>query len=205
MNLLTALASFYGESIWSKYLLVAVAWIIWPGLMFVVGAIFESRIVPIGKSQSKMFFPGDLAIGIMFVAFISMYDKTGARIPMVDSPYWWLPLATVLAVVALRVRRSDVLNYPLRAGKSPTKITHDIMGYFLSPLVLIGLGIPQLGMLEEEGIFAATRMGWFAVAMSAVLYLFCTALDAITFYDSSDIASRHPEDWVPIWRNRRRR
>lgn len=202
MHILSFLANYYGEGILSRFVLVLVSWLVWPGLMFAVGLVFESRVVPIGKGQSKMFFPGDLAIGIILVGIISMYDKTGTYIPMVDSPYWWIVVVVVMAVVAIRARKGDAISYPPRAARSPTKITHDVMGYFLSPVLMIGLGIPQLGMLEEEGVFAATRLGWLAVAMGVVLYLFCTALDLITFYDSNDIASRHPEDWVPIWRKR---
>ena len=203
MNFLSYLVSVYDHGVYGRIVLLMVAWLIWPGMMFLIGGVLESRLVPIGKSQSKMFFPGDLAIGIAIVAIISMYDKTGVDIPLVGSAYWWITLGVIMIVIALRLRRSDCLSYPKRSARSPSKIAHDLIGYYASPLVLIGLGIPQLAMLGEHGVFEATRMGWFVALMAAVLYLFCTALDIMTFYDSSDIALRHPEDWQPIWRTRR--
>lgn len=206
MNLLDSLARFYGEGFLNRFLLLIVFWIIWPGLMFVVGIIGESREVPLIKRQSRAFFPGDLSIGLILVALISMYAKTGTTdIPMLTSPYWWLPLIVVVVVAGWRWRKGDVANYPERARRSPTKISHDIIGYFIAPIILIGLGIPQICMLDTEGVFTATRLGWLVVAMSLVLYLFCVALDIINYADLSDIYARHPDDWAPIWRTRHRK
>ena len=201
MNILRVLAAFYSEATVNRLLLVVVFWIIWPGLMFVIGLIFESREVPLIKHQSRAFFPGDLAFGVILVAIVSMYAKTGVDIPMVGSPYWWAPIATSIFVIGWRWRREDVANYPKRAVHSPTKIVHDIMGYFMIPTLLLGLAIPQICMFDE-GIFADTRMGWFVAAMAIVFYLFCVAMDFTRTVDTVDMNARHPEDWKPIWKRK---
>lgn len=205
MEILQFLARFYGEATINRFLLVAVAWIIWPGLMFAVGVIFESREVPLIKHQSKAFFPGDLTLGVMLVAFIGMYSHTGIDIPLVRSSLWWPIVAAVMVVVGWKIHLKDAANYPLRAAYSPTKIAHDVMGYFIIPTVLIGLGVPQIALLADKGMREANRMGWLAVAIAITLYLTCVALDVITYYDTDDIHARHPEDWQPIWKTHDRR
>ena len=206
MYVLSLFSSFYGECFENRVLLLLVAWIVWPGLMFLVGVVFESRTVPIGGGQSKAFFPGDLSLGVGLVAMIGMYEKTGVNtVPLVDTLYWWLPLMGLIGLGALKLRQNEAPNYSRNAFVSPTKITHDIMGYFLFPFLLLGLGIPQLVMLREDGVFEATRTSWFVVAMAVVFYLACFALDLLTFYDRRDISSRHPDYWQPIWRKNNRR
>lgn len=205
MNFMSLLSSFYGESFENRFILLVIFWLIWPGLMFLVGFILESRLVPIGDSQSKMFFPGDLSLGVMLVAIIGMYTKTGVDdVPLIHEPHWWLALVIIVGLSALWLRNNEAPNYPGFAFRSPTKITHDIMGYFIIPFVLLGFGIPQLIMLKF-GVFEAVRMNWFALALAIVFFLFCGAMDLLTFYDRKDIATRHPDDWQPIWRKKRHR
>ena len=51
----------------NKFFMVLLIWLFWPGTMFVVGWVLEGRTVPIWEHQAKLFFPGDLAFGIIVV------------------------------------------------------------------------------------------------------------------------------------------
>lgn len=204
MHLLDVLARFYSEAVPNRFLLLAVVWILWPGLLFAVGVIFESREIPLINKQSRAFFPGELSFGVAIIGIISAYAKTGISIPVVNSPYWWLTLAAVVFLVGWRWRQSDTIKYPKRARNSPTKVLHDFVGYFLAPVLLIGLSIPQICMLDTEGIFDKTRESWFVIALCLVFYLFSIALDIINYTDSGDLYARYPHDWKPIWKTRKK-
>lgn len=204
MYFLESLSAFYREAVINRFLMTIVAWIIWPGLMFFVGVVFESREVPLWKHQSKAFFPGDLSLSIMLVALIGMYAKTGVRgVAMVDSLYWWLIVIITMAIVAWILRKNDVANYPTRrAVCSPTKMTHDVMGYFIIPMLLAGLGMPQLvEMIIGDGVLDVTKNCWLAFTFAVAFFLTCVAVDFVNQPDTVDMNARHPSDWRPIWRN----
>ena len=96
--------------------------------------------------------------------------------------------------VFLLVRKGDIANYPERSGNSPTKLTHDIVGYFIIPTVLIGLGLPKL-----PNLFADWQ-NWLVFLGAIIFYILCVAYDAKKGFTPEDVIARHPPDWQPIWR-----
>ena len=91
------------------------------------------------------------------------------------------------------VRKGDIANYPERSGNSPTKLTHDIVGYFIIPTVLTGLGLPKL-----PNLFADWQ-NWLVFIGAIVFYIICVAYDAKKGFTPEDVIPRHPPDWQPIW------
>lgn len=177
-----------------------VSWLIWPGLMFLVGAIFESRLIPIGRGQSWAFIPGDFSLGVMATALLVMYTDTGKDIPLVGSACWWIPVIVVLGVIAVFWHRNDVSYYPPRAGRSPTKILHNFVGYFLFPVILVGLGVPQIVEAFVSGMSLSILRCWLIFVAALAFYLVCVLHDTFSAPTAKDIYRRHPDDWRPIWK-----
>ncbi len=199
--IIKGLLDFCEASPLNRIWLLLLFWVIWPGLMFLVGLIFESRLIPVGKSQSKAFFPGDFAIGAMAVALINLNINA-------KSPDWWgydyafwlfIIIATGLVVVP--VIKTDIECYETRAAISPTKILHNTVGYWLSPAILICLGMPHI----VDGIFCGAPIHWPSIlefVIALLFYIFCVVVDGNSGASEEDIKARHPSDWRPFWQKK---
>ncbi|MDO4742161.1 MAG: hypothetical protein Q4A79_02190 [Candidatus Saccharibacteria bacterium] len=168
---------------------IILGWFIWPGGFFLVAGIFESRCPPIVKNQSRAFMPGDFALAVMVLAARATEMRTDHIL-----------VSGVLTVVILSFfwifRKGDIKNYKKRAAHSPTKITHDIVGYGVFPAI-IAWNIPNLFSLPTKNRVA------FIAALG--FYLVCVAMDAKAGAVPPEIIElRHPEDWKPIWETIRR-
>lgn len=180
-----------------KILVLLVWWILWPGLMFLVGSVLESRRIPIGGRQSRAFLPGDLCFGPAFVSLISMY--TDHKPSFAYDPKWWMILSTFIGLIAWLLRKLDCANYTKKGCKgacaSPTKITHDVVGYFMIPTILTGLAVPKLRTLDAN---------WIIFAVSILGYAACVTWDNKLFppdsYTTELLNYRHPSKSKPIWR-----
>ena len=198
------LAEFYRDGLLNRALMVMALWVIWPGAMLIVGVIFESRIVPLGKQQSRAFFPGDLSFAVMLVALFGMYAKN-SKVPLVDSWLYWAIAVLVVVTMAREMQASDVANYPARARTSPTKAIHDMIGYFVIPLLLVGFGLPQLLVVWKPEVLILSWPEWLVFAAGMGFYTLCVGVDSVKHYSQEDIYARHPYDWEPIWKTRKLR
>lgn len=181
----------------NKFILVFITWLFWPGILFIVGLIGESRIIPIGKLQAKAFMPGDLSFGVIFVALISMYQP---------NEHFNRQICCILFVPVLYfawlMRREDEAFYPPRARISPTKITHDCIGYFIIPLVLLTLATTKIyDIFIHKNTLVETFPSWMVVLLAFFFYLFCVAMDNKAPITNEQIHARHPHSWRPIWKN----
>ena len=109
---------------------------IWYGAMILIGLVFESRLVPMGKLQSKAYFPGDIAVGTMILAIYREYYEFGYKVPT----YWpavVIPVTIGLFLFNYWLLKGDWACYERRASHSPTKVWHDFVGfYILEPLIV---------------------------------------------------------------------
>ncbi len=169
--MLQAVCEFYSKSRFHPIIMVLLYWAFWPGLMFVVAWVFESRTVYLGSGQSRMFFPGDFVFGIGIVAFIGMYAKN----PVWDFAYtarYWLIMAVLHIILALLMRHGDVMQYPIDSRNSPTKIIHDFCGYFVCFWLPTTLGLPQLiWLIKNPESFEKTKGNWFVFAGCALFFI----------------------------------
>ncbi len=183
-----------------EFLIFLLLLAIWPGSLFIVGIIGESRLIPIDSHQSKAFWPGELALPVMALTIFLEFDR-GFRIP--GYGYYlaagmfvaWLPIAVMLW-------REDSTWYGPRANRGPTKIWHNLGGFVLAPVAVV----PSAIMIFVEKIRGNYDMSWvgFAVYLiAAAFYFYCAATDKLQH--EGDESLRHPEDWQPIWRTRRLR
>lgn len=178
----------------NKFLMVGLFWLFWPGLMFLVGFVGESRLVPIWKHQSKVFIPGEFFLGTALVAELGMW-KVRTSIWSDNLGMWVIVVSMVILILFPALRNRDVVNYPPRAIKSPTKITHDIVGYILIPIAMIGLGVPYIPLIFMRDNLA----NWVVFLASMVGYSVCVAIDCKNGFTLEDTQARHPSDWRPIW------
>lgn len=197
--MLLNLLGIYNSGVAARFTMLFIGWLIWPGLMFLVGFIGESRLVPIVKHQSRAFLPGDLAFVPMLMALLGLQNRT------IDLGSFWgynpvfiIAVYAIMIPVALWMRHNDVKNYPKRSGLSPTKITHDFCGYYLIFATLIVMGIPQLIdciITKDTAHFAE----WATFGLGLAYYIVCVIVDAKNGWTIDDVKARHPEDWAPIW------
>lgn len=196
-TLIDRLFQFYSAAFINKLLMVGAVWIFWPGTMFLIGAIGESRLVPVWKHQSKAFIPGDLLLGIALVAEISMH-KIRLEPYYYSLKYWGFIFLYTALVVFPALRKRDVINYPPRAIRSPTKIFHDTVGYIVIPTVMIGLGAPYLTL---QSITAQENRASLTVFFLGVVgYILCVVIDVKAGFTEEDARMRQPSDWNPIWK-----
>ena len=207
----------------NKFLMVLAVWLFWPGTMFLVGRILEGRTVPIWKHQSKLFFPGDLAFGIIVVAFIGIYAKIVQRTGTImlskaaNTAWIWVAALAISFVVYFVLHNNEKDCYEARALCSPTKITHDIVGYVFIPWVLLSLLTITVNVTWRYCQFAQEKMPgsvlknlgalaqmswiyWVAIILAIALYVGCLIYDNAHPATPEDITARHPADWQPLWR-----
>ena len=193
---MSTLINFYYFHPITKYVMVLLSWFFWPGLRFIVGFIAESRIIPIGRDQSKAFLPGDMSFGIIFVTMIGLY-KPGEQFNTKLCCILFLPVL----YFAYIMRKNDAPAYPPRARISPTKLTHDIIGYFIIPLVLLTLGLTKLfAILSRKESLMDSFAQWMVIVAFLLFYIICVVVDEEQPATPEQIHARHPEDWRPIWK-----
>lgn len=206
----------------NKFLMVLTVWLFWPGTMFLVGWALEGRTVPIWKHQAKLFFPGDLAFGIIVVAFIGIYTKIVQRTgtimleQTVNTVWIWVSALAISFVVYFVLHRNEKDCYEPRALYGPTKLTHDIVGYVFIPWVLLSLLTVTAVAAWRYCAFAQEKTSstalkslgtlwrvswsyWIVIILAIALYVGCLIYDNAHPATPEDIAARHPADWSPFW------
>lgn len=221
---LVSAVKFYNAAPGNWLLITLASWAIWPGTLWIVGWILESRTVPLWKWQSRALFPGDLMLGVMATSIVGMYSKPvvsgGIVWRWINSPFWWMLIAVLAATfaVVLQHREAPYYEEPVRPRRSrakwsPTKVWHDIVGYFVSPMVLAGFAFPRLATIiakltcpsavSEDVDFTVAE--WIVFFAALAFYGFCAIVWDPKKYPTEDIRrkaakKRHPDDWEPCWR-----
>ncbi|MBQ3413651.1 hypothetical protein IJH33_02260 [Candidatus Saccharibacteria bacterium] len=200
MNFIKTFSELYSTET-GEVTILLLLWLIWPGLMFVVGAIWESRLVPIWQFQSKAFIPGDFALVYAVMKLAEMYLATLYLHTWGKRPIWWAVACLVATIIAGHLQGNDAKNYPPRARYSPTKLTHDFIGYFLITFLVIAMLVPQIWLMcTSPNIVTGVTSQWRPMISGFVIYAVCVAYDFSAPPTDLEIALRHPADWHPLWR-----
>ncbi|MCL2002353.1 hypothetical protein FWG76_03025, partial [Candidatus Saccharibacteria bacterium] len=186
------------------WVVLGFGWLVTPGMMFILGWVLESRTIPIGKGQSRGFFPGDFGLAVVLTASVKSF-ATISELP----PFFLTPAYTALVVcggwvIGVAFTLHDRRRYTRRAYLSPTKLYHDFgIICFYGPLIAI-IALPAL-------LFGRSSV-WSTVALSGLLlWLGGLALDTRRIpIDPQDPAAGHrpflnyklihAEDWKPFWK-----
>lgn len=174
---------------------LVIGWAIWPGSFFLLALIGESRMPPLWKNQSKAFFPGDLTLPVIWIAMFRLNKDTPV------SPSAFVTLFIIEAVifwVVTKIAVEDRKNYPSKSANSPTKIYHDLVGYYVFPLSVAPLCVSYAANLIENHAWPSRSLLWVVVPL--ISYISCVMYDIHKGFTTEDIEARHPSDWKPIWK-----
>ena len=125
-------------------------WLFWPGTMFIVAIKCEHRQVHIGKGQSRTFFPGDLTLGFDFVVLLTL-----SALLQIEYTNDYLTITAIIAAIfAVLAWAIDIQQYQDRRSiASPTKIAHDICGFFVCAWAIGSLAFRVIVKSIEEQSF----------------------------------------------------
>ena len=180
--------------------LLVLFWLLWPGSIIIVGMIFESRTVPLLRYQSIVFMPGGLLIGVMLVSVITAKLKTKKMVKWWNSQIWWFVVLFSMAIIGYFLHTNDIASYSPRSACSPTKVLHDVLGYFIIPSVLVGLGIPEIISYAAFPRRNKKASRWLMVLIGAILaFTVLFVFDNMREITPYDIEQRHPSNWEPLW------
>lgn len=180
-------------------LFVLVFCCIWYGAMLLIGIVFESRLVPMLKLQSRAFFPGDIALGVMFLALWREYYEYNAHFP----GYWWavsIPLTMGLCIFNVWLLKKDRAYYPKRAANSPTKLWHDIAGFFVIEIVIVNSALLLLIEVIRGSQSFGSTIDPIMFVIALVFYESCDIWDFTHPATRNQVNARHTADWKPIWK-----
>lgn len=189
---------------WVATLLIT--WCATPVLPIAVGLIGESRIIPLlAKRQFRGFFPGDLFLG----GALTLELMLAKRLPAHHAWYnaWWWHLAVFLFCLGLAIKMTrDEWEksktgapdaYEPRAVKSPTKLYHNFVLYWLYGYVTGSTFVAVMFGTWSPWLFAVCGLLFVWAALNAYDNI---ASDAIKEYRAHNA---HVGDWQPIWKTRR--
>lgn len=191
---------FYLANTINPVLMILIYWLFWPGLMFLVAAVFESRKVHLGKGQSRMFFPGDFMLGIIIVMIIGMHAKNPVGYIAIHLPFYWMAGAIFHGLIAFAIRTLDIARYPPGSRNSPTKLIHDFCGYFFCAWLIAGLGLPQLSWCIKTSSFTSCATEWIIFIIAAAFFIAMTIWDITHPATRRDLLLMHPDKYHPIWK-----
>ena len=182
---------------------LVIGWAIWPGSFFLLALIGESRMPPLWKNQSKAFFPGDLALPIMWIAMFRLKSSKDTPVSPSASIINFVILFIIEAVILWMVTKiavEDRKNYPRKSANSPTKIYHDLVGYYVFPLSVAPLCVSYASNLIENHAWPSRSLLWVVVPL--IFYISCVMYDMHKGFTVEIIEARHPSNWKPIWKSR---
>lgn len=186
-----------GHELWVTLL---ICWFITPGMIFILGWIGESRMIPVSPNyQFISFIPGDFFLGAMAASILVLAQDLPSASNWYNSP--WLHGAVVIAAVSVAVlltrgEYQDPNGYGRRGVLSPTKLYHNLVLYGGYGYVIITTLVAVVSASETRG--------WF-LAGSLVFGVIWVSLLVLERRDSEKVKRQrvenaHVSNWSPIWR-----
>lgn len=189
----------------SWWLTVLLCLAITPGMMFVVGIVGESRLLPIDPwHQYLSFLPGDLFLSWAVANMLVLAQNLPHEKHWYNSVWWHGIVLTVALGVAVMMTRMELLAdpsapyaFPARALRSPTKVFHNFLLYG---------GYGYLSVATFVALVAGKQFNTMLLCAIAPIVLWLACLFGERY--SSDqtrqqrIENAHVESWKPIWEKR---
>lgn len=182
-----------------------ICWAISPGMMFVIGLVGESRLIPISPSRQFMaFFPGDFLVGAMVAGLLVSAAQLPNEQRWYNSLWFHLVVFVVMFAIAAWMTWGEYHNaaesgYGARAMYSPTKIYHNAALIWIYGYVAVSTLVAVLAEARSWLVWAALACGllWMGLMLGENAY--------IDKYHPNDglrqakAAGAHISDWEPIW------
>lgn len=194
MYFLDAISNFCQRGVLNSIIFLLICCFVWPGVYFIVGAIFESRLISLRSGQSRAFFPGGLLLSVALTAIFKLNVDIGE---WARQSSWWGLITTVVIIVSTWLYFKDASQYPYPVANSPTKITQGIIGLFIFPTLLIAVGFPKL---LASIIIGSFKLDWIVCFAALMFYAACVLYDTIHPANYRQLQLRHPDNWRPLWR-----
>ena len=188
-----------------------------PGMMFLLGGIGESRVLPIAADKQFLsFFPGDIFLGGAVAGMLVLAQK------LPEGNFWYnerafhalvLVATSGVAFMITRGEHHDPNGYRHRAVLSPTKLYHNGMLYGLYGYVIVVLVFALVGGLlvrwnwESFGLLVVCLLPMLLWAACLVLEQNDAFIGKFIAHDGQTVAevkaervtSAHTTEWRPIW------
>lgn len=189
------------SSFWWTFVLVCAA----PYTMILVAILFESRFpgaganrLPLWRGQSKAYLPG--ALGLAFMVTTCLYLRSKIEFNVTLSVL--LGLASIgLGVVVFYVMRKLMNSQESRkrSWRSPSKVWHDFVAFFLFTAALFYVCIPvwSAALIIEPQWQLPCLLG---IGVAAVFWGGGMLYDRL-FPERLDATRRHPDQWEWFWRH----
>lgn len=175
-----------------------IAWAVTPGGVILVGIVFESRIVPIWKNQSRGFMPGDIALGVMFAIGWYLY-------PQVPEESFWasakMPIIGLfvgaLTCTLMRTKFDGENHYSPAELRSHTKRFHDYVLYIVYLTAIIAICVPSIlfGTSWSGDNWEIKRLAVFMLA----IWVVGMAIDGFDRKMPEKRKKMHVAAYDPIW------
>lgn len=181
----------------SSLVIIAKCLLMTPGMMFIIGLIGESRILPISrKKQFASFWPGDLFLSTFVGGLLIISKAIPANGAWYQSKSWHMVvLVSSLAIgVGFFHFVIEKKAYRPRALNSPTKLYHDIVLYGLYSYVAVASGIANV---VSGVIFINLR--WLVLIPGAI-WLSLVIRDSTASGINHKTTTAHIVDWQPLWK-----
>lgn len=174
-----------------------ICWALTPGMMFVLGIIGESRLIPIAPDrQFVSFFPGDLFLGVTATGLLTLAPQLPAEHHWYNAT-WWSVLVLIGAVVVAVVMTWFEWSsgaYPTRAIFSPTKLYHNGVLYIGYGYVIVTTLVAALAGARSWTLLWVLVPGLVWVGLMVVDNM--SSAEAL----ARKAAGAHTPHWKPIWR-----
>lgn len=206
IGLLPILDLLAGHSYWVTIILCLS---VTPIALYVIGAIFESRKVPIlPNKQFASFIPGDIFLSFGVCGGLVLAQQLPDGYFWYNSSIFHVAALIITLTVAVAMYMNELINaasgsqfaFTVKAMKSPTKIYHDFALYGLLGYVAGTTYIALIVNVIKGGIPVATLLGSMWPIFVWLLLLFTEGLWPEQ-YRLNRVRFAHVEDWKPIWRD----
>lgn len=172
-----------------------VCWAISPGVMFLLGWVFEGRTLPWRPSEQYLsFIPGDLFLGIMAAGLLTAARSLPDASRWFNSPVWHLLVLAVTVLVAFILTYGEWKSgaYPTRAILSPTKPYHNGVLCALYGYVIVTT-LVALAASHSDRVFLLALV-------PGVIWVSLVAIDNRSPETMAHKAAlAHVADWRPSW------
>ncbi len=161
-------------SLFFSFQILLCTWLFWPGTIFLVAYKYEYRQIHTGRGQSRTFWPGSFALGLIFVTLLALSAQL--RIEYTNG-YLAIAaiIAAVFAIIARNVNNRQYANK--RSTVSPTKIAHDICGFFVCSWSIGSLAFRVIAKSIEKQSFAQYPVLWSIIAVDVVFFAAMIIID----------------------------
>lgn len=193
IGLLPGFGLIAGHDFW---LTMVICLLITPVGHYLVGAIFETRLVPLSPTKQFLsFFPGDIFLGMMTAGLLVLAHRLPAESRWYNATWWHVVVLVSAIVVACALTWMEYKGggYPPRAMWSPTKLYHNF--------ILYG-GYGYIIVTTLVAVVITVGSWWLVLALlPGLIWLGCLVGDNVTSEETkqSRVHNAHVEHWYPFW------